>query len=377
MVVRKADIWHLKLAFLSPIKHNLATHQGSENLVIKVTTEEGAAGYGEGVPRAFVTGETLTASLAFLREILAPGLLKVPLTGPQELLATLEGRFQGLPGAEAHPAACCALEMALLDAGGRTWGRSVGDFLGARLHDQVTYSAVLPQAPPEQMARLFQLVKANGMRFLKLKVGADQDLAMLAQAREELGWDLDLRVDANCAWTPAEAIERLKEMQRFRLSAVEQPVAKDDFEGLRQVQDALGIPVIADESLCRETDARKLLELKACRIFNLRLSKCGGLWAAARIRQLAEAAGVSCQLGCHVGETSILSAAGRHFALSSPRLAYLEGSFSPFLLRRDPVAEPVTFAHGGAAGGLPGPGLGVAVLDAVLDELAVSRVTVP
>jgi muconate cycloisomerase len=376
MIVRKADIWHLKLAFLSPIKHNLATHQGSENLVIKLTTAEGAAGYGEGVPRAFVTGETLAASLAFLGEVLTPGFLQMPLAGPQELLGALAARLEALPGAGAHPAACCALEMALLDAGARTWARPLSDFLGPRLHDRLTYSAVLPLAPPEQMARLFQLVKANGMRFLKLKVGTDRDLDLLARARADLGWDLDLRVDANCAWTAAEAIPRLKEMQRFRLSAVEQPVAKEDFEGLRQVQEALDLPVIADESLCSEADARRLLALKACRIFNLRLSKCGGLLAATRIRQMAQEAGVSCQLGCHVGETSILSAAGRHFGLSSPRLAYVEGSFSPFLLRRDPVAEPVAFSHGGAAAGLPGPGLGVEVLDTVLDELAVSRVLV-
>ena len=361
------------MAFLSPIKHNLATHHGSENLVLKVTTEEGVAGYGEGVPRAFVTGETLMASLAFLKEVLIPSFLQVPLTNPQQLLAALAARLEALPAARAHPAACCALETALLDAAGRTWRRSVADFLGPRCHQHITYSAVLPLAPPEQMARFFQLVKANGMRFLKLKVGTDQDLVMLAQAREELGWDLDLRVDANCAWSPTEAIQRLREMERFRLSAVEQPVAKEDFEGLRQVQEALEIPVIADESLCHEADARRLLDLKACRIFNLRLSKCGGLLAAGRIRQLAEEAGVSCQLGCHVGETSILSAAGRHFALCSPRLTYVEGSFSPFLLRHDPVAEAVTFNHGGAAGELPGPGLGVEVLDARLDEMAVSR----
>jgi L-alanine-DL-glutamate epimerase-like enolase superfamily enzyme len=56
MIVKKLDIWHLRLGFLSPIKHNLATHQGSDNLVLRVTTDEGMTGFGEGVPRAFVTG---------------------------------------------------------------------------------------------------------------------------------------------------------------------------------------------------------------------------------------------------------------------------------------------------------------------------------
>ena len=103
------------------------------------------------------------------------------------------------------------------------------------------------------------------------------------------------------------------------------------------------IPVIADESLCNEEDARRLIDLKACQIFNIRLSKCGGLGTATRIRRMAEKAGILCQLGCHVGETSILSAAGRHFALTVPHLSYVEGSFSPYLLVRDVVAQPVVF----------------------------------
>jgi muconate cycloisomerase len=154
---------------------------------------------------------------------------------------------------------------------------------------------------------------------------------------------------------------------------VEQPVAKDDFAGLQAVGAAAGLPVIADESLCTERDALRLIELKACQIFNVRLSKCGGLLAATRIRRLAAAAGLRCQLGCHVGETSILAAAGRHFALCDPELLYMEGSFAPFLFARDPVAQAVVFGPGGAARELDGPGLGIEVLDPVLNELAVAR----
>ena len=64
MIVKKLDIWHLRLGFLSPIKHNLATHEGSDNLVLRVTTDDGITGFGEGVPRAFVTGEVLSDSLS-------------------------------------------------------------------------------------------------------------------------------------------------------------------------------------------------------------------------------------------------------------------------------------------------------------------------
>jgi muconate cycloisomerase len=116
-----------------------------------------------------------------------------------------------------------------------------------------------------------------------------------------------------------------------------------------------------------------LIDLQACQIFNIRLSKCGGPGAAARIRQMAVAAGLRYQLGCHVGETSILSAAGRHFADCVPGPAYLEGSFSPFLFPREPVARSVVFGPGGAALPLPGPGLGIEVLEAALPDFALDH----
>jgi L-alanine-DL-glutamate epimerase-like enolase superfamily enzyme len=372
MIVKQLDIWHLKLGFQSPIKHNLATYEGSDNLVLRVTTGDAITGFGEGVPRAFVTGEVLSDSLSFLRETLGPALLTGEFHSPQALLKSLETLYQQTQ-AQRYPAAFCALETALLDAAGRTWDMPVADLIGSKLRTSLEYSAVIPLMSPEQMQHLFLLVKMNHMHFVKIKVGTDSDLETLHLARESLGSEVDIRVDANSAWTPSEAIARLKEMEPYRISAVEQPVAKDDFVGLKRVSEGVKIPVIADESLCNEDDARRLIELKACRIFNIRLSKCGGLMAATRIRRMAEAAGILCQLGCHVGETSILSAAGRHFALTMPQLSYVEGSISPFLLVRDVVSQPVFFNGGGMADELPGPGLGIEVLLSALEALAVSH----
>jgi muconate cycloisomerase len=372
MIVKKLDTWHLKLRFLSPIKHNLATHEGSDNIVLGVTTKDGITGFGEGVPRVFVTGEVLSDSLVFLREVLAPAILARDFSSPQALVTALANLYQHAQ-AQRHPAAFCALETALLDAAGLTWNMPMAELIGPKLRTTLEYSAVIPMLAPEKMSQLFQLVKGIGMHFIKLKVGTDSDLETLRLARDELGGEVDIRVDANSAWTPSEAVACLKEMQPYRISAVEQPVAKSDFAGMKQVSEAVQIPVIADESLCNEDDARRLIELKACQGFNIRLSKCGGLGTATRIRQMAEKAGVFCQLGCQVGETSILSAAGRHFALTVPHLSYVEGSYSPYLLARDVVVNPVVFNGGGMASELSGPGLGIEVLTSALDELAVSH----
>jgi L-alanine-DL-glutamate epimerase-like enolase superfamily enzyme len=372
MIVKKLDTWHLKLDFLSPIKHNLATHEGSENIVLGVTTGDAITGFGEGVPRTFVTGEVLSNSLAFLHQVLAPAILARDFSTPQGLAEVLGELYQHVQ-AQRCPAAFCALETALLDAAGQTWNMPVAELIGPKLRTTLEYSAVVPMLSPEKMGQIFQLIKGIGMRFIKLKVGTDSDLEVLRLARAALGDEVDIRVDANSAWTPAEAIARLRDMQPYRISAVEQPVAKDDFAGLKQVREAIQIPVIADESLCNEEDARRLIDLKACQGFNIRLSKCGGPGTATRIRRMADEAGVLCQLGCQVGETSILSAAGRHFALTVPHLSYVEGSYSPFLLARDVVENPVIFNGGGLAHELPGSGLGINVSLNTLEELAVSH----
>lgn len=337
-----------------------------------MTADSPLPGYGEGIPRTFVTGETMPGSLTFLAETLAPAILNKEFSAPLELLQSLTDLFRQTAG-EQHPGAFCALETALLDAAGRAWNLPLQDFLGPRKTGPMIYSAVIPMAAPEQLAHFFHLAKINEMGFVKLKVGNPDDLEVLKMAREILGWEVDLRVDANCAWSEAEAIRRILEMRPYRLSAVEQPVAKDDFAGLQAVSAAVGLPIIADESLCHERDAQRLIDLQACAIFNIRLSKCGGPGAAARIRRMAAAAGVRCQLGCHVGETSILSAAGRHFASCGPDLVYLEGSFSPFLFSREPVVPPLFFGPGGIAPSLTGSGLGIEVLDRTLADLAVWR----
>jgi muconate cycloisomerase len=126
-----------------------------------------------------------------------------------------------------------------------------------------------------------------------------------------------------------------------------------------------------DESLCGMVDAERAAAGGLCDLFNLRLSKCGGFIATLRLTQFAARHGLACQLGCQVGETAILSAAGRHFAASVGGLRYLEGSYDRHLVREALGTRDITFGWGGKAPALPGPGLGVTV-----DPAALARVTV-
>ncbi len=368
MRLKNIHLYLLQIELCMPIKHYLAERTYSENLVVKVVTDSGVVGYGEGIARQYVTGETTATSLTFLRDHLIPKINGLHWDDPDDLFGKLR-ELISQPNRAQAPAACCALELAILDAAGKTWGQSLAQLLGGG-GEPLVYSAVIPMMNQPSFHRLLHLIRDVQMSFVKIKVGNNQDLAVLSLVREILGHKVDLRVDANGAWSAEEAEERIDAMMVYGISAVEQPVPKHDFAGLKRIADRLHIPVIADESLCLEHHAEDLAFLRACQVFNLRLSKCGGILAADRMFEIGQEQGIAAQLGCQVGETAILSAAGRQFALSR-KLLYLEGSYSNYILKEDIVNEPVEFGSGGVARPLSGYGLGISINEEVLQRLAV------
>ena len=368
MWLKKIDLYLLQIQLCMPIKHYLADRTHSENLVVKVVTDAGVVGFGEGIARQYVTGEVMEASLRFLQDHLLPQLNGFHPSGPSDLIEALAELLSEDNRAQA-PAACCALELAILDAAGKTWSQSVTQMLGGG--DQpLIYSAVIPMMSPPSFHRLLHLIRDMEMSFVKIKVGNKRDTEVLSLAREILGHEVDLRVDANGAWSSEEAQKRIEAMMAYGISAVEQPVPKEDIQGLKRLSEQVEIPIIADESLCLERDAENLASQDACQVFNLRLSKCGGILAANRLYEIGRKKAIAAQLGCQVGETGILSAAGRQLA-SSRKLLYLEGSYSSYLLQDDIVNEPVEFGPGGVAQPLAGHGLGVSVNEETLQRLAV------
>ena len=242
-----------------PIKHYLAERTHSENLVVKVFTDSGVTGYGEGIAREYVTGETTEASLGFLRDRLVPEINGFQAHTPADLLQKLS-LFNSEEKRNQSPAACCALELAILDAAGKTWSLPLAHLLG-EAKQPLVYSAVIPMMNHPSFFRLLSLIRNLEMSFVKLKVGNQRDLEYLSLAREMLGPQTDIRVDANGAWNAAEAEERIAAMKPYGISAVEQPVPKEDIEGLRRVAERTKLPVIADESLCVEQDAEDLTAL--------------------------------------------------------------------------------------------------------------------
>jgi muconate cycloisomerase len=363
--VASIEVFTATLPFRFAFGHSLATRRSSENVYVRLTLDDGAVGYGEGVPRDYVTGETVTTALAALSERLAPEVLGRDVHTIDDV-----PRLPGSAGGDL--AARCALELAMLDAFGHHFGCSVSRWLTRQPAERVRYDAIIPFGGKPQLAVLGTVVRALGFGNAKLKVGRDveRDARKLEVLRCVLGPRVDIRVDANCAWTASEALAAIDRFKPHAISSVEQPVAADDVAGLQSVTSATTEAIIVDESLCSLEDAQRLAELRACNAFNIRVSKCGGLLRSAEIARVAHQAGLACVVGAQVGESGILSAAGRHLAAAIPDVMFVEGSAGALLLEHDLTAENVLPGRGGWARTFDGSGLGVHVRPDVFNRLS-------
>jgi muconate cycloisomerase len=382
MRVREITVWQARIPLKKPIQHASHTRTETDNIVIRVVLDDGAEGFGEGVPREYVTGETIDSALVQLKNSDLPPQLDdcrdfAWAIGMIERLrlAPIDGDERGCQGNGAR----CALELALLDAFGKHFREPISTVtqrLAPDLYEpkeRVRYSGAITSS--QGMKARFSAWKMwiYGFKQLKIKVGiaGQNDVERLGSIRSRVGAKMDLRIDANEAWTPENLRERILELKPFGITSVEQPVPHEQVACLREVRPAVGVPIMLDESLCGMIDAERAVRGGTCDLFNLRLSKCGGFIACLRLAQFAKKHGLGYQLGCQVGETAILSAAGRHFASSVRDIRYLEGSYDKHLVRESLASADITFGWGGWAPALAGPGLGVTIDPAALERVSV------
>jgi muconate cycloisomerase len=155
-------------------------------------------------------------------------------------------------------------------------------------------------------------------------------------------------------------------MEPYDLDFVEQPVPRWDVEGLALVGKSVGVPVMADESCFTPHDALALARAGGVSILGLKVTKSAGLLGSLAVARVAEAAGMTCYVGCMI-ETSLGTAAYLHVALAAAPVTWGCELFGPLLLRGDVVREPVRYADG-AILSLDSPGLGVDVDEAALKQ---------
>ncbi|KIG15196.1 O-succinylbenzoate synthase [Enhygromyxa salina] len=350
----------LQLPFRERFVHALASRAAMASVWCRIEDANGVGvGWGEGCPRSYVTAELLEPSAAQLRSM-AEHLRGHTLRSLDDITALLD---ELLPSA---PSLRCAVEMALLDLLGRARGRSVAELLGASA-SRVRYSAVISAEQPAKVTQLARRGVALSFADYKLKVDAEleQNLARLDALREVIGPEPSVRVDANAAWSLTEAPAHIEALHARGVTLFEQPLpVVAGIPGHRQLRARIpaAAKLMVDESIVSWADLNTLLDARVVDRLLLKVSKQGGPLRCLAFARRAAAAGVPCHLGNHVGESSLLSAAGRVVA-GAHAFETVEGSFGPLLLAADIVAEPLCFGAGGWApvryASAPGWGLDV------------------
>jgi muconate cycloisomerase len=279
-----------------------------------------------------------------------------------------------LPRGKEHNAAICALEMALLDALGKMQGRSVIQYFSHQfLASKVHYGATIPLSDKQKTIDLCRFAENLGITNLRIKMGKDfeRNRDALEAVSSVFGDKCDIRIDPNRSWDRDFAFKHINIITKYGVNVVEEPMQKNN-PSLGEFAKALhseGMSLMACESAPTLSHVNKILDRGYYDIINIKLSRCGGFRRSLGIIDRVRGSDLSFQIGCQIGESGILSAAGRVLCLLCRDARYYDGSYDSFLLSKNLTSKDVTFGHRGEAGPLDRPGLGVEVSRRNLENL--------
>lgn len=357
MKITQIRLGRISVPLRTPFKTALRTVSSVEDVIVEIHTDCGAVGYGEAPPTGVITGDTTGAIIGAIRDHIAGHLIGRNVDEFETLLQTVQNSIVHNSSAKA------AVDMALWDLYGQLYSIPVYKLMGGA-RKQITTDITISVNDPDMMVQDALRAVARGYDCLKMKVGVNPelDVARLRAVRAAVGKDITIRIDANQAWTPKQAIRILNNMQEqgLEIELVEQPVKACDLEGLKYVTDHSYVPVLADESVFSPADAMTILKMGAADLINIKLMKCGGLYNALKIASAAEIYGVSCMIGCML-EAKISVNAAVHLACAKNIITKVDLD-GPVLCSEDPILGGAVFDEKQITVS-DAPGLGIAGIE--------------
>lgn len=326
----------LDLTLTVPFRISRSVQHVAHNVLVHIQ-DDGLNGIGEAAPSGFYGEkcESVLMALSYFAEHLGDDPMLI-----EDIAAELSRVMRGNASARA------AVDMALYDLIGQRLGVPVYQLLGLNPARTPVTSFTVGLDTPAEMARKAR--QAEQFPVLKIKVGTPNDLEIVRAIRDVT--DARLRVDANAAWTPKQAIKTINALEPYGIEFVEQPVPASDLDGLRLVREHTGLPIFADESCVTLEDVPRMAGVVDG--INIKLMKCGGISQALKMIATARAHHLQVMLGCMIESSVAITAA----AQISPLVDYadLDGAL---LVANDPF-DGVNFEQGKLV--LPDrPGLGV------------------
>lgn len=332
MKITNIKLGHISIPLKTPFKTALRTVNSVEDVIVKIETNTGHVGFGEAPPTAVITGDTTGSIIDAVENYIKKHLIGLQIENIEYIMAKIDSALVKNSSAKA------AVDMAIYDLYGQLYNAPLYKLLGG-YRKEITTDITISVNDPEEMARDSIDAVNRGYKTLKIKVGKNPelDIKRMKAIRKAVGYDVDLRIDANQGWKPKEAVKILRDMEDEGLDIefVEQPVAAHDIEGLKLVSDNINIPVLADESVFSPEDAMKIIQNRAADLINIKLMKTGGIHNALKICSIAEIFGVECMIGCML-ESKISVTAAVHLAAAKKIITKVDLD-GPVLCAEDPI----------------------------------------
>jgi muconate cycloisomerase len=361
----QVEVQSTRIAVRRPHRMAIGTTTLQENVVVKLVAEDGTVGYGEAPHMVGHSqrGETPATVRVVLRHKLIPAVLGLDAMSPEGLTREMT---RAVPG---NLRAKGALVMAAYDLAGRALGTPVYNLLGGLVRDRIPLSWSLPITDEQAVLDEGRKMVERGWRILKVKIGRPEpheDAAVVLALRKAVGDEIEIRADANQAYDVKTAIRVIRRLEDASPGFVEQPVHRDDLDGMAEVRSHVSVPIMADEGAETPEDVVALWRARAADSVSIYVIGPGGLDRSKRMASIAEA----CRMRAYVGgalESVIGASAGLHLAASSPSIDLGCEMSGQFLLTDDLGAEPLAMEDGALV--VPQePGLGFTIDEAKLDH---------
>ncbi|MDB5208702.1 MAG: dipeptide epimerase [Flavisolibacter sp.] len=361
-IIQAVEIYKLFIPLKEPFVISLGAIHNVQNIVVIIRTADGCAGYGECSPYMTINGESVDTCF-----IVGQYFAKV-LKGKSAL--DIAGCIETMDKTiYANSSIKSAFDIALYDIAAQHAGLPLYQFLGGENNKVLETDMTVSIGDPQKMKDDAMRFKTEGFPAIKVKLGGakEDDIARIKAIREGIGMEHPLRIDANQGWGTADhAIEVLQALSEYNIEHCEEPISRYRFMELSKVSAASPIPIMADESCGDEWDAERLIALKACQMFNIKLGKSGGFYKGMKIAALGASAGMHMQVGGFM-ESRLGMTAAAHLALSNDHIHHCDFD-TPLMFTEDPVIGGIKYLEKGVIDVPEVPGLGAVIDESYLKE---------
>jgi muconate cycloisomerase len=368
MKITGVELFHISIPFAKPYKLSkvYGTRHNAEAVILKLHTDEGLVGLGEADPLNPFSEETPATVMVVTRDHLAPQLMG---RNPNHI-AAIESNLDLM--VHGNLLARGAVNMALFDIVGKANNIPAHLLLGGLHHSESPLLAPVGSGSPEEDKASIQQQIEDGYRTVMIKMGAlpiADEIKRMVSAKAHFGDQIRIIIDANQGWTVAEALEFIDGTHGSRPDLLEQPIAREDIDGLKNIRNRILCPLSADESIASIREAAALIRQKAVDAFSIKVSKNGGLSKAKKIAEMAHAFGLKILMNSML-EFGITQAASLQLGSTLPNLLDMGHAYMSVLRMSDDITDFAENISNSVVTVPSAPGLGVA-----LDEDKLRRYT--